>query len=278
MTTITPRLFPAPGFSVDWQGRFTGKRQWHIDIPDASQARDYARTNAGIDVNMPFPGVPNLLADVINVEPDGVGVGNEITAIFSSDRRFGGSQNIDKDQPGYYSVDFSTQSVVRKTPANIKSTIAVSAAGSTTKKKVWTNEIHEIEEAAGYVVVNVSVQSWNMAKNNAVMAQVNHVHTIGGTQLRFKGSNTYMRRQAGSNTPAVYDVTYEWQVDPGTDPIDSPDISKFQIGDLTGRPPHWRYIVEPSDDPENTRHTITVYRAYKNDPNGYLSLPGMPPI
>lgn len=278
MTTVRPRQFPAPSVQKDWQGKFVGQMQWHVDLLDSSQALEYVRVNNGIDVNMPFPGVPNLVADVVRAEPDGIGAGHEIVAVFSSDRRFGGSQNIDKDLPDYYSVDFNTQSVLRPTPVNIKSRIAVTAAGDITTKNVWTNEIHDIEEAGGYVVVNVSVQNWNMGKNNAVMGQVNHIHNISGTLLRFKGSNTYQRRQSGTNQPAVWDVTYEWQCDPGTDPVDSPDITKFQIGDLTGRPPHWRYIVEPSANPETTRHTITVYRAYKNDPSGYLSLPGMPPI
>lgn len=278
MPTIKPRLDPAESAQRDWQGKYVAQKQWFVDIVDAAAALDFAKTNAGIEVNMPFPGIPGLIADVVQVSSSN-GVLSEITALFSSDRRFGNSQKIDKDKPGYYSFNMATRSIVMKTPVNVFAPITINAGGDQSTTKMWVIENHDVEEPRVFIEVTSTATDWNKSKTAACIAQVNRIHTIGGVEYLYRGCNTNQRIQSGTDSKGgTWDVTHEWIGDPGTQPIESPTPSKILFGDLTGRPPHWKYVVIPSDDPKTTPHYVTVYKPYKSDPNGWIGLPGMPAL
>lgn len=275
---------PPPTFRKDWQGQFVGQATWYVDIRDAAGALAFAKTNSGVDVNMPFPGVPNLLADAVQTSPASDGVGTLITLTFSTDRRFGGWQTIDKDRPGYYSFDVDVRSVQFPTPVNIYAPVTVAGPDGDVDEHRWTIEIHPIEEPRFYVSVNVAVDDWDKNKTAACVAQVGKVHTIGGVDYLYRGCKTYQRRQSpvGTTVPArgSWDVTHDWAGDPGTERVDSPDPDKFVVGLNTAqrRKPHWKYVVVPSADPKTTEHEVRQYQYYDADPQGYLQLPGMPPI
>lgn len=277
MTVVTELHFKTRTLQRDWQGQHVGRLVWFIDIADAGTALNYAKVNNAIDVNMPFPGVPTLFADVIDYARDPSGAGGEITATFSSDRRFGSFQKIDKDKPGYYSFDVDIKPVVIKTPANIRSVIT---KGGVTAESipVWVIEERSIDEPRSLITVNVVVADWDKNKTTACMAQVNKIHTIGGLKYLYRGAKTFQRRQSGGTSGGSWDVTHEWLGDPGTAPIESPNPAAFRIGAPAGRLPHWAYIVEPSDDPAADPHTITTYRPHEEAPNGWIGLPGMPPL
>lgn len=280
MSTVIELNFKSGFAQQDWQGKWVGQRVWWTDIRDPKSALDYAKEYFGIDVNMPYPGITGLVADVRAVGVDGQGVGNEITLTFSSDRRFGGSQNIDKDAPGYYTTDIDIRNVAFPTPVNFRTTINVTSGGTTESTDVWDIENHNIDEPRAFFEVNTVTTGWSLNKTKAVLLQVNKIHTIGGIQLLFRGGRTYQRRQATATQQASYDLTYIWEMDPGTERVDSPDPDVFVVGINTAlrRQPFSRYVIRPSTDPANAEHEVYEFPQYDSDPGGYLTLPSIPPI
>lgn len=280
MSTIVELNQKSRSAQKDWKGQMVAQLVWDVDIRDPKEALEFAKTEAGVDVNMPFPGYPNLIADVVAARVNDREVGNEIVATFSTDRRFGGSQNIDKDKDGYYSTDIDIRSVAFKTPVNFRTSITITVNGASEVTDVWDIENHDIDEPRAFFEVNTVTNLWSLNRTKAVLAQINKIHIIGGTPLLFRGARTYQRRASGGTLPPSWDLTYLWEMDPGTERLDSPDDTKFIIGINTAlrRDPFNKYIVRPSADPKLDEHEVWQYAAYATDAGGYLTLPSIPPI
>lgn len=261
--------------SLDWRGQRVGRRRFYVDIRDPGGAQDYVRINNGLATDGAFPGFSTCLCDVVQDEPANDGVGTLVTGTYSTDRRFGSWQNVNKDNAGYFSFDVTCRSVMLDTPVNTRTTVTDRTTGTTTD--VWTIVGHKIEEGRIFINVNVTADSWDASKTSAVLAQVNHIHHIGTYYYQFKGGRTRQRTQATDKAPAKYDVTYEWFGDNGSAKIVSADTTKFQYCTFD-RPSFSKYIVRPSSNAQTTPHEILTYNPYKNDFLGYLNLPNCPPL
>lgn len=273
--------------SLDWRGQRVGQRRFYVDIRDPAGAQNYVQSNDGVAVNGAFPGFSSLLCDVVQDDPAEDGLGTIITATYSTDRRFGSWQKIDKEKAGYYSFDVNCYMAKQKIPVDVRGTVSVKGPDGSTANatvQVWLIEAHDADEPRGDVTVNCSVADWGTSQTSACMAQVGHIHTINGVKYLYKGVRTYQRLPSGGSTPAKWDVTHTWFLDPGSPVVATPDPLKFlyaaNLGNGLSRNPYENFVVYPSSDPANTPHAISTYQPHKiaSDPSEYLALPGMPNI
>lgn len=124
-------------------------------------------------------------------------------------------------EPDYSTVEFSTVDKDFKAPYWIREPqVGVSPSGTLTTTYKWEERFSEFQITGLQlrVVVNVNADEYKLSNWVANQAQVNRIHTIGGsTKWQYLGASS------SQVAVDVWQVTHEWWADPGNGPIPIPD-------------------------------------------------------
>lgn len=267
--TVTELQTKTRGYGLDANNRETASRVWFVDTYDRDTAI-YALGQDGVTIGSAFPDRNTLKLDSFSVSPP-VGAGVEVTALYSSDRRFAPIPPPDKLNPTWYRLTSTSRETEREYPYLEYRSVAV--PGNPNGARAWTVTKRKLIEAVGEFSVSVVVDAWSVERENYCTSQVGLIHVIAGRQSLFMGHQLNAQINASSQQ---YEVQYTWSIDPGTRAF--PAIDDPRVILPPERPPFWEYTTRVIDDPSVQAPTPYAFQVRTTNANGWQGLPGMVPL
>lgn len=272
MAVLSELLLTRP-YGEDAAGKKLGARIWHAPVTSDGAAR--ALFNE-FPEHRTFPGEDGLKFDNFRVDPNPTGAGYTVTANFSS---FGaGRFSRLPERNGEPRWLWGQRRVLVECPRYKFVQRVMGEGDSAVEKHVWITEKINIPAVRTLFILKVRVETDNILIFNPIAEQTERIHTLGGKKYQFVGGEV----SEGDGT--YFNATYTWEEDKGTPGLPPGQPTRILILNASNAPegmlrgPYQTLDEIPSDEPEvYPGETIGLY-LYPDDPNGWQSLPGVPPL
>lgn len=208
------------------------------------------------------------------------GTAARVAVFYSSDRRGRLYPRVRDDEISFVSYAFSSVSVTVDVPY-FERRIVLHADNPLVGPPVivermqWEPAPKTVESADTTFELTYNVNVFTNVSAGVIASQINHIHTFpDGSRWQFKGGDSV---HIG---PAIYQLKLQW-FQPGVLPAWPPAPDPGPFPDFVGPPAlpqFFQYRVIPSPDFDIPPQIVADTLVGIDDPNGWRTLPGGPPL